>query len=450
MSENVLYILDIGRYLLMVVILMDIFLRGHEAYRDHLPGRIVVCVLGGMAYSATYVLLRTTGVSWAAMIVWWALASVVVLAMVGFCYRITLHLLLYYGTMVFALEGLYTILFEYWLCKLRYPEIKAAHPGTYLVLLAVTALVYAALVYLLFARGLMRRRSSIPAEGRPATIAAYVLIQVLQFVMNGATRTIFEWSNGTADLGDVEFLRHTAIPYYCIGATVIFCFIVALLLLIMYDNAAMQQERETLVLLQREREQQYEFNKENIALINAKCHDLKHQIRALASVSGEDRQRLFAETEQAIGFYDAYVKTGNSALDTILTEKGMLCAKYDIRFSCNVQAPHIDRIDVIDLYTILGNILDNAIECVRQYEDKDKRVISLSILEKGSMLNVFADNYYDGTLELRDGLPVTSKADKNYHGYGVRSVRMIAQKYGGDMRISAQNRTFSMQVMMQI
>ena len=105
---------------------------------------------------------------------------------------------------------------------------------------------------------------------------------------------------------------------------------------------------------------------------------------------------------------------------------------------------------MIDLYTILGNILDNAIECVRNYEDPEKKVISLSILEKGDMLNIFADNYFDGELKMEKGFPITSKKDKGYHGYGVKSIKMIAEKYDGDIRISCKNHTFSIQVMMKI
>ena len=185
-------------------------------------------------------------------------------------------------------------------------------------------------------------------------------------------------------------------------------------------------------------------------MINQKCHDLKRQIRALQMVQGEERERLFKETEEAVQFYDAHIKTGNDVLDTILTEKSFVCARQGIRFSCNIHAEKMDIIDVIDFYTIVSNGLDNAIECVSGYEDDEKKVINVAVLEQGSMLHIFIDNYFDGKLEFRNGFPVTSKEDKGYHGYGVKSMQMIAKKYGGDMRISVQNHTFSLQIMLPV
>lgn len=141
-------------------------------------------------------------------------------------------------------------------------------------------------------------------------------------------------------------------------------------------------------ILQKEKEQQYNFSRENVDLINQKCHDLKRQIRALKLVQGEERDRLFKETEEAVQFYDAHVKTGNDVLDTILTEKNFVCTRQGIRFSCNIHAEHMDIIDVIDFYTIVSNGLDNAIECVSGYEDNEKKVINVAVLERGSMLHI--------------------------------------------------------------
>ena len=68
----------------------------------------------------------------------------------------------------------------------------------------------------------------------------------------------------------------------------------------------------------------------------------------------------------------------------------------------------------------------------------------------GKHASHFIDNYFDGELEFRNGFPVTSKDDKGYHGYGVKSMQMIAKKYGGDIRISVNNHTFSLQIMLPV
>ncbi|WP_455502729.1 ATP-binding protein [Blautia sp.] len=262
---------------------------------------------------------------------------------------------------------------------------------------------------------------------------------------------IFHWGqSGGKIYGSVEVFAGSAVPYYCVAVNIIVNLVIVLLQNMTYRILSLQKEKEMIQVLQKEKEQQYNFSKENVDLINQKCHDLKRQIRALQMVHGEERERLFKETEEAVQFYDAHIKTGNDVLDTILTEKSFVCARQGIRFSCNIRAEKMDIIDVIDFYTIVSNGLDNAIECVSEYENNEKKVINVAVLERGSMLHIFIDNYFDGELEFRNGFPVTSKEDKGYHGYGVKSMQMIAKKYGGDIRISVQNHTFSLQIMLPV
>ena len=164
----------------------------------------------------------------------------------------------------------------------------------------------------------------------------------------------------------------------------------------------------------------------------------------------EERRELIRETKRAVDFYDAVVKTGNEALDTILTEKSVYCVNRSIRLSCTVNTDRLSGMQVTDLYTLLGNAIDNAIESVEKLEDPDKKVISLTIRSQGQMLHISLENYYEGTIALRDGYPVTSKPDRENHGYGVRSIRLIAQKYGGDIQIAAQNQIFSLQILLPV
>lgn len=80
--------------------------------------------------------------------------------------------------------------------------------------------------------------------------------------------------------------------------------------------------------------EQYELTRENIALINQKCHDLKHQIRALRNATKEELEHYLEEIEGQVQIYDAIVKTGNEVLDTILTEKSLYCKERGISVFC--------------------------------------------------------------------------------------------------------------------
>lgn len=190
-------------------------------------------------------------------------------------------------------------------------------------------------------------------------------------------------------------------------------------------------------------EWQYEFYKYNIETINRKCHDLKHEIAVLRNISDkEERESYITELEKAIMFYDCKIKTGNDVADILLNEKSMQCKLKGIDFSCVADGAALDFMKSADLSVFLGNSLDNAIEAELK-ERKEDRHISINIGRKDNIVTVCVENYFSGTLQMRKGtdLPDTTKADKQSHGYGLYSMRMIVRKYGGAMKIvNAENR----------
>jgi sensor histidine kinase regulating citrate/malate metabolism len=102
----------------------------------------------------------------------------------------------------------------------------------------------------------------------------------------------------------------------------------------------------------------------------------------------------------------------------------------------------LEFIDPVDLYTILGNAIDNAIEAVRKLEEPDHRVVSVTIYAKQHMSVLQIENYYEGELHFAGGLPVSSKQDHRYHGFGVKSIRSTVEKYGGSISIDTENHIF--------
>ena len=209
-------------------------------------------------------------------------------------------------------------------------------------------------------------------------------------------------------------------------------------------------ENEVFVLnkMRMQEERQYAVSKENIDLINQKVHDLKHQIRRIGAVSAVDSSTL-NEMESIISVYDSIVKTGNNALDLILTEKSLLCNTADIKLNCVADGKKLAFMSEADTYSLFGNILDNAIEAVERLEP-DKRVIGVTVKQVFDFLSVNVYNYYSGSLVFADGLPVTTKSDKLYHGYGMKSVRMICAKYGGDLSVSTDNGVFTLKILFSL
>ena len=191
--------------------------------------------------------------------------------------------------------------------------------------------------------------------------------------------------------------------------------------------------------------EQYAISKENIAGLNMKYHDLKHQIRRIGKESFIEKQAL-DELENSISVYDSTVKTGNEALDIILTEKSMLCRAKEITLTCAADGSLLDFMNAVDIYSFFGNALDNAIEAVTPL-DKEERNIGVNIRKIRSFISISIYNYFSSKLEFEDGLPRTTKGDSINHGYGMKSIRMICEKYKGTMSVETNGRVFNLNVL---
>lgn len=196
---------------------------------------------------------------------------------------------------------------------------------------------------------------------------------------------------------------------------------------------------------------QYQQSQESIDLVNQKYHDLKHQIAALRAECDSGQKSAFLDRMEAdIKSYEAQNKTGNRVLDTVITGKSLYCQNHDINFTCVADGGALDFLEVMDLCTLFGNALDNAIEAVERVRDGERRLIHLSVARQKGFLRVRVENYYEGELCYEGELPVTTKVDKRYHGYGLKSIRHTAEKYGGSVTISTQKNWFELRILIPI
>lgn len=219
----------------------------------------------------------------------------------------------------------------------------------------------------------------------------------------------------------------------------------------LFKKSALEKELLTMNLLWQQQKDQYRLTRENIDLINRKCHDLKHQVKALRHMGDDDnKEKHLKELEQSVQIYDAIVKTGNEVLDTILTEKSLYCEAHGIKISCVVDGNSLKFMDPVDLYSILGNALDNAIEEVSDIRDQQKRLIDVAVFTREKFLVINISNPVEGDLQFKGGLPVTTKADRGYHGFGLRSIRHNVQQYGGYMNVSVKNQSFILKMIIPL
>lgn len=219
----------------------------------------------------------------------------------------------------------------------------------------------------------------------------------------------------------------------------------------LFKKSSMRKELETIQLLWHQQKGQYQLSKETIELINHKCHDLKHQVQAIRAVKDEkERETYLEKIEKSVQIYSAIVRTGNEILDTILTEKSLICENSGIHINCVADGSLLAFMNPVDLYTLFGNALDNAIEAVRKLESKEKRVIDIMLYERQSFLMLQIVNLMCGEVKFEDGLPLTTKAKNGYHGYGMKSMLHTIQKYEGHLTTEVKNGCFYFNVMLPL
>lgn len=228
---------------------------------------------------------------------------------------------------------------------------------------------------------------------------------------------------------------------------IISCILVLTMLLDISEKDKIVEDNRIMLELLRKEKEQYKLSKENIAIMNIKYHDLKHIVNSIKK-DGLSEDKL-KSIEQAINVYDSNLKTGNDVVDIILTEKQLLCKDKNILFTSVINGKDISFMDSSDAYSLFGNALNNAIESVSKISDPSKRVITLNMSEIANMLSIHIENYFIGTIEFKNGLPVT-KGDKNYHGFGMKSIELIVKQYHGELSASTKEDIFTLDIIIPI
>ena len=211
-----------------------------------------------------------------------------------------------------------------------------------------------------------------------------------------------------------------------------------------FFRSRIKQELYVTEQLLNQEKKHYAEMRNNIDLINMKCHDIRHQ---LDNFHGKLTERELDELRDDIQSYDSNIKTGNEILDAILFQKKLYCEKNGIRLKFMADGKLLNFIDGNDLYALLANALDNAVENVAKLEDNEKRIINLNIWREGGMVLIESSNYFNPSAKAIDG---TTKADKAHHGYGIKSMKYIAGKYHGTLTILKEKDIFTVTISLRL
>lgn len=191
----------------------------------------------------------------------------------------------------------------------------------------------------------------------------------------------------------------------------------------------------------------YQQMKENIDVINMRCHDLKHQ---LDDFSGKLTDTELESLRDAMNIYDRNIKTGSEVLDVVIYLSQLTCEKEGIELTCLADGSALGFMNTSHIYSLFNNAIGNALEAVCKLEEREKRVVSLSVAQCSGQVIIEVTNFFDGVFTQSGDRPRTTKRDKGRHGFGIMSMRYVAELYGGSMSIQTQRDIFNLRVSIPI
>ncbi|MBO4862449.1 MAG: sensor histidine kinase [Firmicutes bacterium] len=166
-------------------------------------------------------------------------------------------------------------------------------------------------------------------------------------------------------------------------------------------------------------------------------HDMKNHllgIRRLSSNNEKLEQYISGLLDRTEG-YEMLADTGNTMIDGLLSEKMRKASEEGIDIAAAVDLRNTGRISDMDLCTIFGNALDNAIEASVKVSDKSLRSIMVKGIQRGGELILTVQNFYEGQLNRAAEGILTSKSEPG-HGLGLSSIRRAVENNGGIMTTS--------------
>lgn len=292
---------------------------------------------------------------------------------------------------------------------------------------AMYAVIYP-VAYFLFIRR-MNKHSSVHTHSLNVLLIAVAMLLITIFLCS--------WTNLYA-------YQHQYLLVINYLFSVICCLFVLAVQSGMLERSGLKRDIDVINQMWERDRQQYELSKENVDAINVMCHDLKHKIKKMRLDDSGLSDEELKQFEEVISLYDSRVKTGFEPIDVILTEKSLYCTKNNIKFNCLVNGVLLNFITPSDLYSLFGNILNNAIEAVSLIEDEDRRSVSISVRRGGGAVLIQSENFCKDEPKFKNGIPQSNKSGA--HGYGMKSVKMLVEKYGGEINCTAENGVFRLSI----
>lgn len=180
-------------------------------------------------------------------------------------------------------------------------------------------------------------------------------------------------------------------------------------------------------------------------------HDLNNQFIAMFELLSvkkyDDMQNMLGKLYEQTQANEIYSNTGNTAIDSIINYKFQNALNDRINIETQIAVPSDIKIDTVDIITILGNLLDNALASVMETEN---RYILLKIVYTKGRLVIRTANTYSNEIKYSGDDIITTKSDTVHHGYGLKNIADTVEKYSGYMDINHNSKKFTVDILMYL
>jgi len=214
--------------------------------------------------------------------------------------------------------------------------------------------------------------------------------------------------------------------------------LVSAIMIVLLKNKMIEKQNEILQFQEELSKRRYEELAEIISKNHQLVHDMNNHLFMLQEYAREEDvvglQRYIREVQQEYILGSRKTWTGNQALDFILNQKKTEAERQKIEFQ--IQADKSVYLPMTDseICVLFGNLLDNAIEASAQIKE-EKKWIKVSLGQQKEMFFLNITNNYTKAPVMQRGEYVTTKQQKDAHGYGIKSVKRIVEKYEGILNL---------------
>lgn len=288
---------------------------------------------------------------------------------------------------------------------------------------------------------LVLRRMFISEKTRKIPISQYTIYVVITAYVLVHIGAILFFANVSLSSGDYIFLMFDTI------------FIILINLYLFYTLDTFTENKELkykLVLYERQSQSNYDYYArqiENNKTAMKVTHDLRKHIQVIEGLKqygvSQELRNYMDTFEEMISPLLTRQYCSNAILNIIIIEKVEYCIKNGIHFEVDIQSADIDFVKPIDITTIFGNILDNAIEACEKTEEKKMR---LKIYPFNEFRYIQLTNSFNEKINWdKKGRPQSNKGE--YHGIGLENVETALKNYNGNIQFAVEENKFIVEIM---